>query len=61
MEDFVDHKCFIQAFGQRIVAEGGFIDKKKNRDLEKFKSEIEEIFVDEPESLHPSEVHAFFE
>jgi hypothetical protein len=35
--------------------------KEKNRDLEKFKSEIEEIFVDEPESLHPSEVHAFFE
>ncbi len=34
---------------------------KKNRDLEKFKSEIEEIFADEPESLHPSEVHAFFE
>jgi hypothetical protein len=35
--------------------------KKKNVDLDKFKSEIKEVFADEPESLHPSEVHTFFE
>jgi len=32
----------------------------KTNDVEKFKSEIKEIFADEPESLHPSDVHSFF-
>jgi len=32
----------------------------KTNDVEKFKSEIKETFADEPESLHPSDVHSFF-